>query len=183
MSLSVRNYALAIAMLLLSAGAFFVGWDFLQLSRRLPELVAAEERADLVTVDKSARTLTLSRGGTVLATYPVSLGSTPAGHKTREGDGRTPEGRYVIDSKNGRSRFHLALHVSYPNTEDSERARQQGVAPGGDIMIHGLRNGMSWLGKLHLLRDWTDGCVAVTNREIEDIWARVAPGTPIDIRL
>jgi hypothetical protein len=90
MSLSVRNYVLAAAMLLLSAGAFFVGWDFLQLNRRLPELVAAEERADLITVDKSARTLTLSRGGTVLATYPVSLGSTPAGHKTREGDGRTP---------------------------------------------------------------------------------------------
>lgn len=182
MKTSARNALLATALLLLAAGAYIVGWDFLQIGRQIPELVAAEQRADLITVDKSARTLTLSRGGAVLATYPVSLGFTPIGHKMREGDGRTPEGRYVIDFKNDRSRFHLALRVSYPNAGDSARARLQNVPPGGDIMIHGLRNGFSWLGTLHLKRDWTDGCIAVTNREIQDIWARVAPGTPIDIR-
>ena len=168
------------ALLVLAAGV--VGWDFFQLGRKVPEQVPPENRADLIKVDKAARTLTLLHGSDVLKRYQVSLGPAADGHKSEEGDGRTPEGRYLVDSKNGRSRFHLALHISYPNAEDRERARQRGVSPGRDIMIHGLPNGLSWLDKLHLRRDWTDGCIAVTNQEMDDIWAHVATGTAIEIR-
>jgi murein L,D-transpeptidase YafK len=105
-----------------------------------------------------------------------------AGYKQREGDGRTPEGRYAIDFKNPRSRFHLALRISYPDASDRDSARRRGVPPGGDIMIHGLPNGLGWLGKYHLWRDWTDGCIAVTNGQIEEIWASVDVGTPVEIR-
>jgi murein L,D-transpeptidase YafK len=167
--------------LLLVIGAGLMGWDFLQLGRKIPELVSAENQADLIKVDKSARTLTLFRGASIIKAYQVSLGATPGGHKSREGDARTPEGRYSIDSRNSRSRFHLALHISYPNAVDVKSAQQHGVSPGGDIMIHGLPNGLSWLDKLHLKRDWTDGCVAVTNPEMDEIWAHVATGTAIEI--
>jgi murein L,D-transpeptidase YafK len=169
-----------LVLLLIAAG--ITAWDFLQLGRKIPELVSAENRADLIRVDKAARTLTLLHGGNIISSYQVSLGAAPKEHKMCEGDGRTPEGRYSIDSKNSRSRFHLSLHVSYPDAEDRGRAQRQGVSPGGDIMIHGLPNGLSWLDRLHRQRDWTDGCVAVTNREMDEIWARVAPGTAIEIR-
>jgi murein L,D-transpeptidase YafK len=180
--LSARKSAIAVAAVLLMSGAGIMAWDFLQLGRKIPEPVSSERQADLIKVDKTARTLTLLRGSNIIKTYQVSLGSAPAGHKAREGDGRTPEGRYSIDSRNGRSRFHLALHISYPNTGDRLSAQRNGVSPGGDIMIHGLPNGLSWLDKLHLRRDWTDGCVAVTNPEMEEIWAHVATGTTIEIR-
>jgi murein L,D-transpeptidase YafK len=173
---------LAIALLaLLVFGAAITGWDFLQLARKIPEPVSAENQADLIKVDKGARTLTLLRGANIIKTYQVSLGTAPDGHKSREGDGRTPEGRYSIDSRNSRSRFHLALHISYPNAVDVRNAQQRRVSPGGDIMIHGLPNGLSWLDRLHLKRDWTDGCVAVTNPEMDEIWAHVATGTAIEI--
>jgi murein L,D-transpeptidase YafK len=116
--LDVRRAFAALAVLLLVAGIGIVGWDFLQLGRKIPELLPAEDRADLIRVDKTARTLALIRGTTVLKTYQVSLGGSPEEPKSREGDGRTPEGKYLIDSKNGRSRFHLALHISYPNGDD-----------------------------------------------------------------
>lgn len=103
------------------------------------------------------------------------------GRKTQEGDGRTPEGQYTIDSRNSRSHFHLALHVSYPASGDRAAAQLRGVAPGGDIMIHGLPNGLGWLDRLHLKRDWTDGCIAVTNSEMDDIWAHVTTGTEVEI--
>lgn len=150
------------------------GWDFLQLSRQIPPLAPANDRADLIRVNKSERTLTLLRDS-------QRTGSVPVGHKTREGDGRTPEGRYIVDSRNGRSRFHLALHISYPDARDRDTARQRSVSPGGDIMIHGLPNGLGFLGRLHQHQDWTDGCIAVTDAEIEEIWARVTTGTPIEI--
>ena len=118
----------------------------------------------------------------VLKTYRVALGGQPKGPKTREGDGKTPEGRYVIDRRNAKSRFHLALHISYPNTSDVDNARKLGVPPGGDIIIHGLPNGFGWMGALHTKWDWTDGCIAVTNAEIEEIWRAVPDGTPIEIR-
>jgi murein L,D-transpeptidase YafK len=181
MNLSSRRLAVALLAMVLVAGAGMVVWDFLQLGRKVPELVAAESRADLIKVDKTARTLTLLRGSDIIRTYRVSLGSAPDGHKAREGDGRTPEGRYSIDSRNPRSRFHLGLHLSYPNARDRQDAQRRGVPPGGDIMIHGLPNGLNWLGRLHLRRDWTDGCVAVTNSEMEEIWAHVATGTAVEI--
>ena len=181
MNLSWRRMAIALVAMVLVTGAGTVVWDFLQLGRKIPELVPAASQADLIKVDKSARTLTLLRGTEIIRTYRVSLGSAPDGHKSREGDRRTPEGRYSVDSRNPRSRFHLALHISYPNAGDRLNAQRQSVPPGGDIMIHGLPNGLSWLDRLHLRRDWTDGCVAVTNSEMEEIWAHVATGTTIEI--
>jgi murein L,D-transpeptidase YafK len=131
---------------------------------------------------KSERRLLLLRGEETLKAYTVVLGREPRGRKMREGDGRTPEGSYHLDWRNPKSRFHLSLHVSYPNESDRARAAAAGVPPGGDIMIHGLRNGLGWIGKLHRFVDWTDGCIAVTSHEIEEIWRAVDDGTPIEIR-
>jgi len=181
MKVSFRRPALIVVALLLTAAAGAFAWEFLQLGRRIPDPAPAEKQASLIKVDKTARTLTLLRGNDVIKTYRVSLGGKPEGRKTEEGDGRTPEGRYSIDSRNSRSRFHLSLHTSYPNADDRRNAQQRGVSPGGDIMIHGLPNGLGWLDRLHLRRDWTDGCIAVTNPEMEEIWAHVATGTAIEI--
>lgn len=138
--------------------------------------------ADRVLIEKTARRLTLFQRGRVLKSYRVSLGTQPEGPKQQEGDYRTPEGRYVIDARASRSRFHLALHVSYPNAQDIAQAAARGVSPGGDVMIHGIRNGFGWVGPLHRLVDWTQGCIAVTNPEIDEI-ARVVPnGTEVEIR-
>jgi murein L,D-transpeptidase YafK len=156
--------------------------DQRQWTRVEPALVAPPDRADLILVEKAARRLTLLRDGRVLATYPVSLGFDPVGQKSREGDGRTPEGRYAIAYRNPRSVAHLSLKVSYPTPEQASEAAAEGRAPGGDIMIHGLLNGLSWFGPLHRLVDWTNGCVGVTNAEMEAIYARVDVGTPVEIR-
>ena len=118
----------------------------------------------------------------MLRQYAVALGSSPAGDKEREGDGRTPDGRYSIDFKNEKSAFHLSLRISYPDPTDRVKAEQRGVPPGGDIMIHGLPNGLSMLGPLHRMLDWTDGCIAVTNGEIEEIWSMTDVGAEIEIR-
>ena len=138
--------------------------------------------ADQIVVDKSDHTLTLYRHGQAMKTYTVSFGREPVGKKEREGDDRTPEGRYVIDSRNMHSKYHIALHVSYPNAEDVRRARAAGTSPGGAIMIHGLRDGFAWLGRLHRVVNWTHGCIAVTDDEIEEIARAVPNGTPITIR-
>lgn len=159
-----------------------VAWDFLKLSGRSQAAAAPGERATAILVEKGARRMTLIRDGAPLRSYEVSLGRTPTGHKQQEGDARTPEGRYAVDFKNARSRYHLALRVSYPTAEERADAARRGVPPGGDIMIHGIRNGLGWLGTLHRALDWTDGCVAVTNSEIEEIWRLVEVGTPIEIR-
>ena len=158
------------------------GWDALKLGRRTPQMAPADARATAIVVEKQARRLTLLRDQSILHVYETSLGGTPIGHKQREGDGRTPEGAYAIDFKHPRSRFHLALRVSYPNAADRESARSRSVPPGSDIMIHGLPNGLGWLGKLHLLQDWTDGCIAVTNAQIEEIWSLVDIGTRVEIK-
>lgn len=144
--------------------------------------VAPKPKADQVVVVKSERTLTLLAQGKVLRTYKVALGGTPVGAKEQQGDHKTPEGRYVLDRRNSKSRFYKSIHVSYPNEEDQRRAKTRGVAPGGDIMIHGLPNGFGWLGSAHRAQDWTDGCIAVTDAEIDEIWDMVADGTPIEIR-
>jgi murein L,D-transpeptidase YafK len=147
-----------------------------------PSLAAEDRRADLIEVHKAERRLELKRGGAVLRHYRIALGFDPVGHKEREGDGRTPEGAYVIDWRNPKSRFHLSLHVSYPDERDQARAAARSQSPGGDIMIHGQPNGLSRLTTGHPRRDWTVGCVAVTNREMREIWSLVADGTPIVIR-
>ena len=139
-------------------------------------------RVDRVLIDKSERKLMLLRGEEPLRTYAVALGAAPKGAKQFEGDQRTPEGVYTIDFRNAASAFHLALRISYPNEADRVRALEAGMDPGGQIMIHGLKNGQGWLGERHLADDWTDGCIAVTNAEIEEIWSLVELGTPVEIR-
>lgn len=134
-------------------------------------------KADSVLVDKSERRLDLLRAGAVIASFPVMLGFNPDGHKTREGDGRTPEGDYVLDWRNPQSRFYLSLHVSYPNPADREQAAVRGVSPGGDIFIHGTPGWYATIGG-----DWTLGCIAVSNGDMDTIWKSVADGTPITIQ-
>jgi len=141
----------------------------------------SRDTADLVYIEKKARRLTLFRGGKPIRTYRVALGFEPVGKKTTDGDGKTPEGRYVIDRRKQNSRFHRALHISYPNADDRRQAAERGVSPGGDIMIHGLMNGMRWIGTAHRARDWTLGCIALTNEEIEEIWRMSPDGTPVEI--
>ncbi|TIV98820.1 MAG: hypothetical protein E5V85_09940 [Mesorhizobium sp.] len=143
----------------------------------------ADERVNLVRVEKSNRQLQLiGDGGRVLRSYDIALGGEPIGHKQQEGDERTPEGRYVLDWRNANSADHKSIHISYPNADDLAAAKARGVDPGGLIMIHGMPNGFGWLGWLLQLVDWTDGCIAVTNPEMDEIWAMVANGTPIEIK-
>jgi murein L,D-transpeptidase YafK len=146
------------------------------------DALAKDAHADKVLVLKSERTLALLDHGKVLKKYKVALGGAPLGKKERQGDHKTPEGQYILDRHNEHSQFYRSLHISYPNTEDREQARKSGTVPGGDIMLHGLPNGYGWIGSRHRLRDWTDGCIAVTNEEIDEIWRAVADGTPIEIR-
>jgi murein L,D-transpeptidase YafK len=138
-------------------------------------------KADEVLVLKGERRLLLLRGGAVLKSYKVALGREPQGYKVREGDGRTPEGRYVLDWRNPKSRFYRSIHVSYPNHRDAARARALRVPAGGEIMIHGAPNGLGFVGRL-VGWDWTEGCIAVTNAEMDEIWQAVDDGTPIEIR-
>jgi murein L,D-transpeptidase YafK len=138
--------------------------------------------ADKILIEKKERLLTLISKDKVLKTYKIALGGNPNGPKERQGDNKTPEGTYVIDSRNKDSRYHLSLHISYPNEKDKKRAKELGVSPGGDIMIHGIKNGFSWMGDLHAERDWTKGCIAVTDEEIEEIDKLVPNGTIVEIR-
>jgi murein L,D-transpeptidase YafK len=141
----------------------------------------AAKTADRIVIVKSARTMTLTSHGEAMKTK-VALGTEPVGGKQRAGDHKTPEGLYTVDSKNAGSKFHKALHVSYRNAADRERARKMGVQPGGDIEIHGLGAKFGRVGALHRERDWTDGCVAVTNEEIDEIWPLVRVRTVIEIK-
>ena len=147
-------------------------------------LVAASERAgrNRIVIVKSAHTMTLMSKGNALKTYHVALSTVPVAAKERAGDHKVPEGKYTIDEKNAVSRFHLALHVSYPNAADRARAKKLGVDPGGEIENHGLEKTYAWLGSLHREKDWTDGCIAATDAEIEEIYPLVAVGTLVEIR-
>jgi murein L,D-transpeptidase YafK len=145
-------------------------------------IAAAPVQADRVLIQKSARQLTLIRNGRILRRYHVSLGSTPVGAKERQGDGRTPEGIYRIDSRNVYSKYHRSLHVSYPNAADRLRASRLHVAPGGEIMIHGTPNRWRKLPFVFVHTDWTKGCIAVSDAEIEEIWKLVPDGTVVEIR-
>ena len=165
----------------LAPAALFAGWVAIGgLQPRLDPLPESI-RADFVRVEKGARRLSLYRLGRLLRQFPIALGFRPSGSKVCEGDGRTPEGRYRLDCRNPRSGYHLSMHVSYPDPQDRQRALEGGYDPGGAIMIHGLRNGLGWIGRAHRLCDWTRGCIALTNPEMEDIWQRVPDGTPIEI--
>lgn len=135
-----------------------------------------------IVVNKGARKMYLLNESTVLREYDVGLGFAPIGHKSMEGDGRTPEGTYLINRRNPRSQFHLSLGISYPNTADRAKAQSMGAKPGGDIFIHGQPNDHSVRVRTSRVRDWTAGCIAVTNEEIEEIWTMVQDGTIITLR-
>lgn len=138
--------------------------------------------ADRVLVLKSARILELLDHDKVIRTYKIALGGDPIGPKTHQGDHKTPEGIYVLDSRNSHSHFYKAIHISYPNEHDRAAARRAGVPPGGNVYLHGLPNGYGWIGASHRLKDWTDGCIAATDQQMDEIWAAVSDGTPIEIR-
>lgn len=140
-----------------------------------------DARADRVVVRKAERALSLYHGSDLMRTYTVALGPEPVGPKERQGDGRTPEGDYVLDYRKPDSSFHRALHISYPSRSDLVAAQSVGADPGGLIMVHGLKNGLGFVGRLHTLFDWTDGCIGVTDTEIEEISRVVADGIPIRI--
>jgi murein L,D-transpeptidase YafK len=135
-----------------------------------------------VVILKSVRELRLLDGEKVLKTYKVALGPHPVGAKQKQGDGKTPEGVYKISGRNVQSAYHRSLRVSYPSAEDLARAKKAAVDPGGDIFIHGLPKAYAWLGAAHRTHDWTLGCIAVTNEEIEEIWRAVPNRTAVEIR-
>lgn len=144
--------------------------------------IKKHSKADRILVEKNARRLTLFKGTQAIKTYSASLGNSPAGRKDREGDNRTPEGTYLIDSRNSGSSCHRSLHISYPDAGDRAQARRNNTSPGGDIMIHGIMNGYGWIGALHRCYDWTAGCIAVADFEMDEIWEAVPNGTKIEIR-
>jgi murein L,D-transpeptidase YafK len=137
---------------------------------------------DRVVVYKQQRKLVLLSGNKEVKSYRISLGSDPVGRKQKQGDHRTPEGVYVLDSRNANSQFYKAFHISYPNEQDKTAAQKLKVSPGGDIMLHGLPKKYAWVGRAHTQYDWTDGCIAVTNEEMDEIWRLVRVGTPIEIK-
>jgi len=173
---SMRAFIVALALLavLLIDGAPVRAGEALAATRPLG-------KADRVVVEKAAKRMHLMQGEAILKTYTIALGRYAEGHKEEQGDSRTPEGRYWLDGRNARSNFYKAIRVTYPNEDDIARARERGVKPGGNIMIHGLANGWSARALGHPALNWTRGCIAVTNREMDEIWAAVDDGTPIDI--
>jgi murein L,D-transpeptidase YafK len=138
--------------------------------------------ADRIVIEKSKRTLTLFRQEQEIKSYKIALGRDPVGPKVQQGDNKTPEGVYFIDYKVRNSVYHRALHLSYPNPDDVERARALGVPPGGSIMIHGMKEDKLWMGDVQYLFNWTNGCIALTNREMEELWDLVSVWTPVEIR-
>jgi murein L,D-transpeptidase YafK len=140
---------------------------------------------DLVVVEKSSKRLVLMHNGKAVREYPVALGPNPRGHKRHEGDGRTPEGRYQLDWRNPESKFYRSIHISYPNERDLQFAQSHNLDPGGHIMIHGSPDWVpsdDWARQWLYRENWTEGCIAVTNGAMDEIWAAVKDGTPIEIR-
>lgn len=142
----------------------------------------ASAKVDSVLVLKQKRVLRLLHGKDVVKEFRVALGSSPVGPKMQQGDHKTPEGFYVLDSRNPHSKYYKSLYISYPNAGQREAARKHGVSPGGDVFIHGLPNGYRGPSAAHRFYDWTDGCIAVTDAEMDQIWNTVPNGTPIEIR-
>jgi murein L,D-transpeptidase YafK len=138
--------------------------------------------ADKVLVEKGKRKLHLLKGGVAFRSFDIALGIQPIGDKEKEGDFKTPEGSYLLDAKNPDSEYFLAIHVSYPNSQDRAEARSKGVDPGGAIMIHGQPNDPTRSEAYYRTQDWTNGCIAVSNSDMIDIWLMTADNTPIEIR-
>lgn len=179
---------LALGLLLLclgAAGAALAGITRLENPMANPtprQELPADLHFDRLVVDKHTRLLTAYAQGEAVRQYRIALGWAPEGHKQVEGDGKTPEGTYFVDGKNPNSRYYKNLGVSYPNAEDQTAAAALDASPGGDIKIHGLPAGQEHLADTHWMRDWTAGCIAVSNEEIDELYARTPLGTPIEIR-
>jgi len=148
----------------------------------LPPASMTLSNIDYILVEKEKRSLCVYSEGKMLKQYKVALGFSAIGNKEHEGDGKTPEGKYYIISKNPKSSYHLSLKISYPSENDLRIAMSRGLKPGSNIMIHGIRKGFGWIGKYHALLNWTRGCIAVTNQEIEEIYFAVSVGTIIEIK-
>ena len=162
--------------------AFFMVVAPVMATTPLRPAAAAIPPVELVVVYKSRQVMQLLKGNEVVRSYQVALGRNPLGHKQKAGDCRTPEGAYCIDRHKKDSRFYKALHITYPNRQDLAAARNHNCSPGGDIMIHGLPKGFEDLADIHFRRNWTKGCIAVNNAEMDEIWRLVADGTPIVIK-
>ncbi len=148
--------------------------------RKLPQ--PATKKVDRVVIEKGKRTMTVYQDNHVVASYRIALGREPVGPKNCEGDYKTPEGQYKVVGQNTQSRFYRSLMLNYPNANDIAVAKQRNCRPGGSIAIHGLENGFEWVGRTHSSVDWTNGCVAVTNQEMDRLWKLMPIGTPIEIR-
>jgi murein L,D-transpeptidase YafK len=148
----------------------------------IPTIAFGIEKADSILVIKSEGKLYLKKEGKVLKKYHVVFGANPIGHKQQEGDERTPEGKYILDYKKPNSSFYRSIHISYPNTDDKNRAKEKGIKPGGQIMIHGQKNGFERFSFIVQRFNWTDGCIALSNDDMDEIWNAVSVGTPIEIR-
>ena len=170
-----------IKLILITAAALCIAGVLIYNVYPEPKLPAAAT-IDSLVVYKSKKQLLAYSTGKLMKTYQISLGASPQGHKAYEGDQKTPEGRYTINAKNAKSGYHKNLGVSYPNEQDIAHAKTLGKAPGGDIKIHGLRNGVGAIHKLQRLYNWTNGCMALTNDEIDELYASVKLGTPINIK-
>jgi len=170
---------LSVKVLLLSATAFLCLLVIPDNAAIAGSLLSSH--ADYILVDKSERSMTLYSKHSKIKTYKIALGRKPLGPKLLQGDQKTPEGHYIIDGRNPDSRFYRSLHISYPNEIDMELTEQAGISPGGDIFIHGTGKEKEWMGKFHRAYDWTDGCIAVTDEEVDEIWQMVPDGTKIVI--
>jgi murein L,D-transpeptidase YafK len=168
--------ALCLLALLLAAGALF----YFRAPLPVPDLPPIIGTADRIIIEKSARLMTLVQNGQTLRQYRIALGFAPDGDKTRQGDGRTPEGEFRIAVRNDASKYHLSLGIDYPQAEDRARAAAGGFDPGGDIMIHGQPNVLP--DGTVIAGDWTAGCVAVSNTEMREIWAATDAETVVEIR-
>lgn len=148
----------------------------------LSSFSSAQEKADFVLVEKSKNLLTLFKNEKVIGTYHVVFGGNPVGHKQQEGDNKTPEGRYILDSKNANSSYYKAFHISYPNATDIANAKAKGVSAGGAIMVHGQKNGFGWAEMATQKTNWTLGCIALTNGDMDILWKKINVPTTIEIK-
>lgn len=179
-----KNKLLKWSRLLLSVAVMFLALVYgpVAILSRPTLPVIGDVLADRILIEKSVRRLTLFQGSEIIASYPVSFGRGGLAPKRREGDKLTPEGEYTISGRNPRSAYFLALRISYPDDADRKRAEERGVSPGSDIMIHGLRNGFGWFGVFHRTVNWTQGCIALTNAEMRQLWRSVPDGVVVEIR-
>lgn len=173
-----RGFAGVILTLALATVLAVCAWDFFR-PVRPPSL---SPKVDLIIVEKAAHRLTLLNNGRVEHVYQISIGRGGSGPKRIAGDNKVPEGKYRIAGRNSQSAYHLSLRIGYPTARQAAEGKLHGIDPGGDVMIHGIRRGLGWIGNLHRSVDWTRGCIAVTNAEIEQIWRDVPDGTAIIIK-